>query len=638
MKTKVVPSLSILLALLLQAAPLLRSLAPATQGLAPSTWAIVLKIGVGAVALLGFDAVSQASSISISPPNATAGVAYSGTVTYSGGHSGAVTSMSVSNVCLGSLTPFFDGLSIVYSGGNKATVTGTPTAAASYTFTVTSWSGGGCGGSHADSRATTLVIGASGGGNVAPTTPFISQPQNTVAQIGSDVVLSGGTSGNPVPQYQWWQGGQPIAGATNSFLTITNVQLAKAGLYTLTASNVLNASQTFGALPKANCYLSACISGGTNFTTLDYTNYAPAGVALTMFSFVTNVSTATNYYYWIYNSLNTISTSNTIPFTATAVVPGKSGTYSVFLSSTNAGPITIFSSQYYDSYWSFGYPPAFTNQLPATTNLNAGTNITLSLPLRGNFDVYAVGAAAVTNGGVPGVFWYRDSTLLAAQVFTNGPVSGTTFTNWAFFTSLTLSNVTTANAGNYTVVATNYWGSTTSSPVALSVTSSGFAPGISAQPPAGLALLAGQSSIISVTVTGTPPLSYQWRKGGVGLAEGGVYGGTATNLLTLTAVGTGNAGNYSVAITNSTGAVTSSVTAVSVSAPPTLAAASDGPGSLQLSGSTATGLTYVVLSATNLANAGWIPVVTNNTGPAGTISFQTNTAGGPQNFYRLKFP
>ena len=58
MKNKTIQFMSVLLAGLLQVAPLLRSFLPNAQGLAPSAWAFILKAGVGAAALLGFDAVS----------------------------------------------------------------------------------------------------------------------------------------------------------------------------------------------------------------------------------------------------------------------------------------------------------------------------------------------------------------------------------------------------------------------------------------------------------------------------------------------------------------------------------------------------------------------------------------------------
>lgn len=639
MKTKFVQLMSITLAALLQIAPLVRSLLPGAQGLVPSAWGIILKLGVGATALLGFDAVSSASSISISPPNATVGTPYVGTITYSGGHSGSVSSMSFSNNCMGSSIPFFDGLSIVYAGANKATVTGTPTSPTTNTFSIKVWDHAGCPGTgETDTRATTLIVQSSGGSPFAPSNPTIV---NTVAQVGSDVQLSGVSSGNPIPQYQWWTAlGVPIVGATNSYLNLSAVQLTNAGIYTLTASNSQTAGFSFGALPKGACYLSVAISGGTNFTTYLYTNYAPASVALTLFSYLTNgTSTSTNYYYWVYNSANTLSTSNTYQFTAAALTPSKSGTYTVYMSSTNGGG-AIVSSQPYDSYWSFGYPPVFTNSLPASTNVNTGTNVTFSIAAGGSLNVYNAsgGNSYSTNGGVPCVFWYQNGALVASQAYTNGPTSGTTYSNTFVNASLTLSNVSAANNGNYTVVATNYWGSITSSPVALTVSGgSSFAPVITTNTPASLALLVGQNSAISVTATGTPPLYFQWRRAGTNLANGGVYGGVLTNILTLTSVTTNNSGNYTVAITNSSGAVTSSVAAVSIALPPKLTGSLGSPGNVQFSGSTITDVTYVVEMATNLASDTWIPVQTNNTGVSGAVSFQTNTASGPNKFYRLKF-
>ena len=153
-----------------------------------------------------------------------------------------------------------------------------------------------------------------------------------------------------------------------------------------------------------------------------------------------------------------------------------------------------------------------------------------------------------------------------------------------------------------------------------------------------MSLLAGQSPAISVTVTGTPPYFYQWRDNGANLANGGVYGGVFMNTLTLTAVTTNNSGNYTVAITNAAGAVTSSVSVLNIVLPPQLAAAAGSPGNFQLNANTITGLNYVVLTTTNLAAAPWTPVLTNNTGLSGAINFQTNNAGGPNQFYRLVFP
>ncbi|HTB85679.1 MAG TPA: immunoglobulin domain-containing protein, partial [Candidatus Sulfotelmatobacter sp.] len=451
------------------------------------------------------------------------------------------------------------------------------------------------------------------------------------------VLLSGGASGNPIPQYQWWQNAVAIPKATNSVYTITNVQLSNAGIYYMTASNSSEVGKGFGSLPAGDCILTVCVTPGTNFTVLNYTNFAPAGLPLTMSALETNVPIATNFYTWYANGGSQVaSTSNTLVFTGVQLTPNKGGTYTVRFDTTNNPLGYIVTNQPYDSYWAFGYPAMFTNTLPASTNVTTGGNVTFNVGVSGSLGVVYIPTAYATNLTDPDAFWYQNGTLVSSQTLVLGPTSGTTYSNSFVPASLTLNSLTSANNGNYTLVVTNFWGSFTNGPVNLTVGSAGFAPGITAQPPAALSLLSGQNSAISITVTGTPPLIYQWRKNGTGLANGGVYGGVATNVLTLTNVGTGNTGNYTVAVTNTIGGVTSSVTMLNVSQPPTLSGTGTG-GGFQIGGNTATGLNYVVEYATNIASPLWVPVLTNNTGPSGALSFSTNTIGIPK-FYQIKFP
>jgi len=627
MKNKCIHLLSLLLAALLQMAPLMRSILPA-QGLAPSAWGFILKLGLGSAALLGFDAVSQASSISITPPVATNGVAYTGIITYTGGHSGAVTAMSISNYCMSTAQNMFAGLTIVYNGGNQALVSGTPTSIGNYAFAIKIYKSG-CGStSLTDTRTTSLSIVNSGGAAAAPS--FTLTPQSVIAQVGSDVVLNGTAVGNPLPNYYWKQGITFIPGGTNNTLSLPAVQAANAGIYTLTASNAS------GSVLSA-VYLTVCQTPGSNILALGYTNYFPAGNAVTMYTSMTNVATATNTYQWSYNAtpLGASYATNILSLPATQVIPSKSGTYSMTFNSV-VGANTIVPQQLYDSYWAFGYTPVFTNALPATTNVNSGATVTFNVALGGTLNVFngLGGAGYYVTNAIPSVFWYQSNTLVAAQIYTNNPTSNTAYSNTFVNASLTLNNVTPANNGSYTVVATNFWGSITSSPSVLTVTASAVAPGI-ASPPAGVALLAGQSSALSVTATGTAPLAYQWRKNGANLTNGGVYAGTLTNLLALTAVTTNTSGNYTVVITNTAGAITSSVAPVTITAPPALTSSS-GAGNVTFNSTTLTGLTYVVQTTTNLAPPNWISLLTNNTGLSGLINFQTNTVNGPK-FYRLKF-
>jgi hypothetical protein len=61
----------------------------------------------------------------------------------------------------------------------------------------------------------------------------------------------------------------------------------------------------------------------------------------------------------------------------------------------------------------------------------------------------------------------------------------------------------------------------------------------------------------SVKATATGPLAYQWRRGGVPLANGGTISGCDTDTLTIQPAAAADAGTYDVLITGQTGSVTS---------------------------------------------------------------------------------
>src|SRR5579862_3457768 len=136
MKPKSQKMLPVLLAGILQVMPFLRSALPVLEFAGSPAGSVIMRWVAGGVAFFGYHAISSASSISISPGTATIGQAYSGTLTYSGSHSGSVVSMKYGSTCLGSttLTP---GLTIRYSGGYTASITGTPTGTATSNYTVT---------------------------------------------------------------------------------------------------------------------------------------------------------------------------------------------------------------------------------------------------------------------------------------------------------------------------------------------------------------------------------------------------------------------------------------------------------------------------------------------------------------------
>lgn len=77
----------------------------------------------------------------------------------------------------------------------------------------------------------------------------------------------------------------------------------------------------------------------------------------------------------------------------------------------------------------------------------------------------------------------------------------------------------------------------------------------------GAALYTGDRLALTVDVGGTPPLSYQWRKGGAPI------NGATSSALVIPGVATGDAGDYSVVVTNPYGSLTSGSATVTVATP-----------------------------------------------------------------------
>lgn len=78
-----------------------------------------------------------------------------------------------------------------------------------------------------------------GGGDTAPA--ITGQPQDQNVTAGGTAMFTVTATGNPPPAYQWRRNGTNLAGATLPMLSLTNVQLADAGDYSVLVSNRVNA-------------------------------------------------------------------------------------------------------------------------------------------------------------------------------------------------------------------------------------------------------------------------------------------------------------------------------------------------------------------------------------------------------------
>lgn len=114
---------------------------------------------------------------------------------------------------------------------------------------------------------------------------------------------------------------------------------------------------------------------------------------------------------------------------------------------------------------------------------------------------------------------------------------------------LTVAETAFGDAGDYTVTVANHNGSVTSAPATLTVVAP-TAPGIAAQPVA-QTVFEGHAVQFSVAVSGSAPFSYQWRKDGADIV------GATGAIFEIEFVQPGDAGSYSVVVSNLAGSVTS---------------------------------------------------------------------------------
>jgi hypothetical protein len=183
--------------------------------------------------------------------------------------------------------------------------------------------------------------------------------------------------------------------------------------------------------------------------------------------------------------------------------------------------------------------------------VSGGDPAILVQPVSQTLPAGATASFTVTARGTPTLTyqWYKDGTTPLSD---GGSVSGATTTN------LTISNISSSDAGDYTVTVMNGLGNTvTSFSARLALTD----PQITGQPQSRTNNY-GTTATFQVTATGTGPLRYQWRKEGVGdLTDGGNILGSRSNVLAISTVALADAGTYSVIVSNGLGVTAESAPA-----------------------------------------------------------------------------
>ncbi|HUR56836.1 MAG TPA: putative Ig domain-containing protein [Opitutaceae bacterium] len=442
----------------------------------------------------------------IGAPAITSGTTASGTVGQAFAGYTVTASNSPTSFNIGTLPP-----GLTASG---ASITGTPTTAGTFLVSLSANNAGGVGAS------TTLTITI----NAALGTPGITSATTFSTAVNNASFSYQITATNSPTSYS--ASGLPVGLSLNTSSGLITGTPSVAGVYSV-ALSAANASGTgptasltltVGAFPVINSLATASGSVGTSFS----------------YGITANAAASSYNVAGLPPGLVVNTTSGLI-----SGVPSTVGTYNVTISANGAagtGPnftlaITIGAAPppppplpplppppSTPPTTTPTAPPAITAQ-PSSVQATAGANV--------SFTVAASGSSV-------NFLWTRNGS----------PISGATSS------TLTLNNITAADAGTYSVRLTNSGGSIVSNDVTLTVISLNTPPVITAQPAAQSTSLGGNATF-TVVAAGAGTLSYQWRKDGVAIA------GATSATLSLSGVSYDAAGSYSVVVANANGSVTS---------------------------------------------------------------------------------
>ena len=379
-----------------------------------------------------------------------------------------------------------------------------------------------------------------------------TQPLTQTVTAGAAAAFSVAATGTPAAlSYQWFRqaartstwnrlsDGGGYSGSGTPTLSVVSSTDMNGDQFLCTATNATGTATSTPAALVVN-------ESAPAFTTQPADRAVSTGSAAHFTVAVTGVPLTYGYFYYQWQRqvagsgpwTNLVTTTgingpDTASLTVSGTTLGMSGDQFRCLVTNTAGTTTSNAATL-----TVNQPPTITTQ---PQNVTAAAGATVS------FTVAATGTAPLTYQ------WSKYST----------PIPGATSA------TLTLANITAADAAAYVVAITNIAGTAGSNAASLTVTGS-IAPAITTQPQS-QSVSVGAAAAFSVTATGTAPLSYQWSKGGTPIA------GATSSTYTLASAQLSDAGNYSVTVSNPAGGAISGTAILTVTAaPPSITAQPQG--------------------------------------------------------------
>jgi hypothetical protein len=337
--------------------------------------------------------------------------------------------------------------------------------------------------------------------NAAPL--VVSQPVSRTNQIGTTTSFSVSAVGMEPLNYQWRKDGinltdgSSVSGVTTTNLTIFNIQPGDTGNYTVVVTNA------YGSITSSVAVLT--ISGQASSQ---------------------DVLLSADYYF-------------------SQTPPPLSGNHLTIQFQVPPLPSPTFQQESTN---------AFIFTLPAQINIGATSFVAT---VSAGWFAYDGGYQGIDVRFVPG---FADNDFLQLIWHTPIPLF------YGATDSPTLPQVQLQNLYGSAYYYTNNMGPVTGSlqnGIYSLGCSNNFAPVIVTQP-ADQSISRNANASFNMVAIGAAPMTYQWRKGGTNLLNGGAISGVNSTNLVVMNVQPDDAGGYSVVVTNAYGSITSSVAALTV--------------------------------------------------------------------------